>query len=83
MSEIYTGNIEARIMQCIASTLVIEIASIRNEHKLVDDLGCDSIDLVELVMSVEDEFGIEISDEDGEKITTVQQAIDYVTANAK
>jgi acyl carrier protein len=56
-------------------------ADIKNESSFVDDLGADSLDTVELVMALEDEFGCEIPDEQAEKIKSVQQAIDYVTAN--
>ena len=56
-------------------------AEIKNESSFVDDLGADSLDTVELVMALEEEFGTEIPDEDAEKITTVQQAIDYVSTH--
>ena len=55
----------------------------KNESSFVDDLGADSLDTVELVMALEEEFETEIPDEEAEKINTVQAAIDYVTANAK
>ena len=58
-------------------------ADIKNESSFVDDLGADSLDTVELVMALEEEFECEIPDEDAEKITTVQQAVDYVSANLK
>ena len=58
-------------------------ADIKNESSFVDDLGADSLDTVELVMALEDEFETEIPDEEAEKITTVQQAIDFVTAHKK
>ena len=53
----------------------------KNESSFVDDLGADSLDTVELVMALEEEFGCEIPDEEAEKITTVQQAIDYVSGH--
>ena len=56
---------------------------IKNESSFVDDLGADSLDTVELVMALEEEFECEIPDDEAEKITTVQQAIDYVTAHKK
>ncbi|MFP5405757.1 MAG: acyl carrier protein [Gammaproteobacteria bacterium] len=58
-------------------------ADIKTESSFVDDLGADSLDTVELVMALEDEFETEIPDEEAEKITTVQQAIDYVKASSK
>ena len=67
----------------IAEQLGVNEADIKNESNFVDDLGADSLDTVELVMALEEEFECEIPDEDAEKITTVQQAIDYVNANVK
>ena len=58
-------------------------AEIKNESSFLDDLGADSLDMVELVMALEDEFETEIPDEEAEKITTVQQAIDYVNSHSK
>ncbi len=71
-------NIESRVKKVIAEKLGLEESSIKNEASFVDDLGADSLDTVELVMSLEEEFNCQIPDEDAEKITTVQQAIDYV-----
>ena len=56
---------------------------VKNESKFIDDLGADSLDTVELVMGLEEEFDTEIPDEEAEKITSVQEAIDYVTKNLK
>ena len=67
----------------LAEQLGVNEAEIKNESSFVDDLGADSLDTVELVMALEDEFGTEIPDEQAEKITTVQQAIDFVSANQK
>ena len=75
------SDIEARVKKIIAEQLGVEESQVTNEKAFVDDLGADSLDNVELVMALEDEFGIEIPDEDAEKITTVQAAIDY--ANTK
>lgn len=76
-------DIEQRVKKIVAEQLGVNEAEIKNESSFVDDLGADSLDTVELVMALEDEFGTEIPDEQAEKITTVQQAIDYVSANQK
>ena len=76
-------NIEQRVKKIVAEQLGVNEADIKNESSFVDDLGADSLDTVELVMALEEEFECEIPDEDAEKITTVQQAIDYVVANIK
>ena len=74
-------NIEAGVKKIVAEQLGVNEAEVKNESSFVDDLGADSLDTVELVMALEEEFGCEIPDEDAEKITTVQQAIDYVTSH--
>ena len=76
-------NIEQRVRKSVAEQLGVNEGDIKSESSFVDDLGADSLDSVELVMALEEEFECEIPDEDAEKITTVQQAIDYVTANPK
>ena len=75
-------NLEGRVRKVIAEKLGIDEATIKNEAAFVDDLGADSLDTVELVMALEEEFNCQIPDEDAEKITTVQQAIDYVKSHS-
>ena len=77
------SDIEARVRKIVADQLGVADADIKNESSFVDDLGADSLDTVELVMALEEEFGTEIPDDEAEKITTVQLAIDYVTAHKK
>ncbi|CAI09231.1 MULTISPECIES: acyl carrier protein [Aromatoleum] len=76
-------NIEQRVKKIVAEQLGVNESEIKTESSFVDDLGADSLDTVELVMALEEEFECEIPDEEAEKITTVQQAIDYVTAHLK
>ncbi|GAA5645366.1 MULTISPECIES: acyl carrier protein [Vibrio] len=77
------SNIEERVKKIIVEQLGVDEAEVKNEASFVDDLGADSLDTVELVMALEEEFDTEIPDEEAEKITTVQAAIDYVTSNAQ
>ncbi len=74
-------NIEARVKKVIAEKLGVDEATIKNDASFVEDLGADSLDTVELVMALEEEFNCQIPDEDAEKITNVQQAVDYVKAH--
>ena len=76
-------NIEARVRKVIVEQLGVDENEVVNDASFVDDLGADSLDSVELVMALEEEFETEIPDEDAEKIGTVQQAIDYITARAE
>jgi len=76
-------NIEQRVKKIVAEQLGVNESEIKNESSFVDDLGADSLDTVELVMALEEEFECEIPDEEAERITTVQQAIDYVNAHLK
>lgn len=77
------SNIEARVKKIIAEHLGLDESQVTPEKAFVADLGADSFDTVELVLVLEDEFGIEIPDKDAEKIATVQQAIDYAKAHTK
>ena len=72
-----------RVKKIIVDQLGVEEETVTPEASFVDDLGADSLDTVELVMALEEEFGIEIPDEDAEKITRVKEAIDYIEAHAK
>ena len=76
-------NIEHAVKKIIADQLGVNETEIKNDSSFVDDLGADSLDTVELVMALEEEFETEIPDEEAEKITTVQQAVDYIKAHAK
>src|SRR3546814_19952888 len=76
-------SIEQRVKKIVAEQLGVNEAEIKNESSFLDDLGADSLDMVELVMALEDEFETEIPDEEAEKITTVQQAVDYITSHSK
>jgi len=73
-------NIKDKVIAIIADQLDVDKESIETTASFVDDLGADSLDTVELVMALEEEFDIEIPDEEAEKIGTVQQAIDKITA---
>ncbi len=73
-------SIEERVRKVVAEQLDVS-GEIDNNASFIDDLGADSLDTVELVMSLEEEFDTEIADEEAENITTIQQAIDYIKAN--
>ncbi len=74
------ASVEEQVRSIIAEQLGLKADEIKNDASFVDDLGADSLDTVELVMALEEEFETEIPDEEAEKITTVQQAIDYILA---
>jgi acyl carrier protein len=76
-------NIEQRVKKIVAEQLGVNETEIKSESSFVDDLGADSLDTVELVMALEEEFETEIPDEEAEKITTVKQAIDFINAHSK
>jgi acyl carrier protein len=71
-----------KVKKIVADKLGVDMAEIVPNASFVEDLGADSLDLVELIMSMEEEFDIEISDEDAEKIVTVKDAIEYVNAHS-
>jgi len=75
-------SVNERVKSLVAEQLGIGIDEINNESSFIDDLGADSLDTVELVMAIEEEFDVEISDEQAENISTVQSAIDYINNNS-
>ena len=77
------AEVEGKVKKIIAEQLGVPESDVKPEASFVNDLGADSLDTVELVMALEEEFGVEIPDEDAEKIATVQNAIDYIKAKAK
>jgi acyl carrier protein len=72
------NSVEERVKKIVVEQLGVKEEEVSNESSFVDDLGADSLDTVELVMALEEEFECEIPDGEAEKITTVQQAIDYI-----
>ena len=77
------ADVNAKVKKIISEQLGVPEADVKPEASFDNDLGADSLDTVELVMALEEEFGVEIPDEDAEKIITVQNAIDYIKAKAK
>ena len=78
------ADIETRVKEIIAEQLKVDdVDNVTNEASFIDDLGADSLDTVQLIMELESEFDIEIPDEESTKIKTVQDAIDFIKANAK
>ncbi len=76
-------SIENKVKKIISEQLGLSLDEIKNDQSFIDDLGADSLDTVELIMALEEEFNIEIPDEDAEKIINVQSAIDYVISLMK
>jgi len=76
-------SVEEKVKEIIAEQLGVKKEEIKLESSFIDDLGADSLDTVEVVMALEEEFGTEIPDEDAEKITTVGEAIKYIETKAK
>jgi acyl carrier protein len=81
--EVIVASIEERVTSIVAEQMGVDKANIIPETSFVNDLGADSLDVVELVMELEDEFDISISDEDAEKIKTVGQAVEYIKGHSK
>jgi acyl carrier protein len=77
------SSVEERVVKIVAEQLGVNESEVSKGSSFVNDLGADSLDTVELVMALEEEFDCEIPDEEAEKITTVQQAIDYINAHLK
>ncbi|MGH9429954.1 MAG: acyl carrier protein [Terriglobia bacterium] len=77
------ASIEEKVKQLIVEQLGVDEAEVTPSAHIIDDLGADSLDIVELVMTFEESFGIEIPDEDAEKIQTVKDAVDYIQAHVK
>jgi|TARA_B100000768_G_scaffold152183_1_gene147725 acyl carrier protein len=75
-------SIEDRVKKIVSDQLGASIETIENDSSFVDDLGADSLDTVELVMALEEEFDLEIADEDAEKISTVNEAVAYINSSS-
>lgn len=75
------STVEERVKQVVITQLEVKEEDITPESSFTGDFGADSLDTVELVMALEEEFGTEIPDEDAEKITTIQEAVDYINNN--
>ena len=76
-------SVEQRVREIVAEQLERDVNEVTNASSLIEDLGADSLDVVELVMKMEEEFGIEIPDEEAEKIKTVNDVIQYITSHKK
>ncbi len=74
-------SIEERVRKIVCEQLGVSEDEVKNDSSFVDDLGADSLDTVELVMALEEDFELEIADEEAEKISTVQEAVDYINSN--
>ncbi len=74
-------SVEEKVKKIIADKLGVDLSEVVPEASFVNDLGADSLDLVELIMTMEEEFEIEISDDDAEKLVTVKDAIDFINSH--
>lgn len=77
------ASVEEKVKHIIVEQLGVDEGEVKMEASFVDDLGADSLDVVELVMALEEEFGLDISDEDAEKLTKVGEAIQYIESHAQ
>ena len=75
-------SVEDRVKKIVSEQLGVALDEVQNDSSFVDDLGADSLDTVELVMALEEEFDLEIADEDAENISTVNDAIEYINSNS-
>lgn len=75
-----SNDVVEKVAKIVAEHLGVDLAAVQLESTFIDELGADSLDVVEIVLAFEDEFGIDIPDEDAEKITKVSQAVDYINA---
>ena len=75
-------SVEDRVTKIVSEQLGVALDEVQNDSSFVDDLGADSLDTVELVMALEEEFDLEIADEDAENIATVNDAIEYINSNS-
>jgi acyl carrier protein len=83
MSTLSHDDILAQIKPVVAEQLGVDESEVREDASFTEDLNADSLDLVELIMSLEEKFGLQISDEDAEKLTTVGEAVDFISEHAK
>ena len=77
------ASVEEKVKHIIVEQLGVDEDEVKGASSFVDDLGADSLDVVELVMALEEEFGLEIGDQDAEKLTTVKQVVEYIERHAK